>query len=158
VAPRAMTPEEFAVNLLTKVAPGLRNHAMAALTTLQLATTGNIRPKPMANFTTAAQQALALARREAERLNHGFVGTEHLLLGIIRLGAGGAVTLLQQHVDLAALRTKIEEQINSTASKLLRKNAPYTPKVKQSLALAGKAAVSLGHDHVGTAHLLVGLV
>jgi len=111
------------------------------------------------NFTPRAQQALALARKEAERFNHNFVGTEHLLLGLISLGYGVAVKVLQKlGLDLNVVRRKVEECVGTGPAQKTIGNIPYTPRVKMVLALAAKEAKALNHTYVGTEHLLLGLL
>jgi ATP-dependent Clp protease ATP-binding subunit ClpC len=111
------------------------------------------------NFTPRAQQVLALAGREANRLGHPFVGTEHILLGLISLGNGVAIIVLKQAVpDLENLRQEVEKQAGTDANPEAKGAAPYTPRVKQALALATKEAKALHHTYVGTEHLLLGLL
>ncbi len=113
----------------------------------------------MANFTPRAQQALAFAREEADRFNQNFVGTEHLLLGLIRLGQGVAVIVLQRlGVELDTVRSEIEKQVGIGLDQKLIGKIPYTPRVKKVLALAAKEAKALNHTYVGTEHLLLGLL
>ncbi|MFM8765171.1 MAG: ATP-dependent Clp protease ATP-binding subunit [Spartobacteria bacterium] len=113
----------------------------------------------MNNFTPRAQQVLALARKEADRFNHNYVGTEHLLLGLIKLGQGVAVNVLQKMgLDLETVRMEVEKQVGSGPETKMVGNIPYTPRVKKVLALAGKEAKSLQHSYVGTEHILLGLL
>ncbi len=113
----------------------------------------------MNNFTPRAQQVLALARKEADRFNHNYVGTEHLLLGLIKLGQGVAVNVLQKMgLDLETVRMEVEKQVGSGPETKMAGNIPYTPRVKKVLALAGKEAKSLNHSYVGTEHILLGLL
>ena len=113
----------------------------------------------MNNFTPRAQQVLALARKEADRFNHNYVGTEHLLLGLIKLGQGVAVNVLQKMgLDMETVRMEIEKQVGSGPETKMVGNIPYTPRVKKVLALAGKEAKSLNHSYVGTEHILLGLL
>jgi ATP-dependent Clp protease ATP-binding subunit ClpC len=113
----------------------------------------------MNNFTPRAQQVLALARKEADRFNHNYVGTEHLLLGLIKLGQGVAVNVLQKMgLDLETVRMEVEKQVGSGPETKMVGNIPYTPRVKKVLALAGKEAKSLNHSYVGTEHILLGLL
>jgi len=115
--------------------------------------------KMMNNFTPRAQQVLALARKEADRFNHNYVGTEHLLLGLIKLGQGVAVNVLQKMgLDLETVRMEVEKQVGSGPETKMVGNIPYTPRVKKVLALAGKEAKSLNHSYVGTEHILLGLL
>ncbi len=113
----------------------------------------------MNNFTPRAQQVLALARKEADRFNHNYVGTEHLLLGRIKLGQGVAVNVLQKMgLDLETVRMEVEKQVGSGPETKMVGNIPYTPRVKKVLALAGKEAKALNHSYVGTEHILLGLL
>src|SRR6188508_1254669 len=113
----------------------------------------------MNNFTPRAQQVLALARKEADRFNHNYVGTEHLLLGLIKLGQGVAVNVLQKMgLDLETVRMEVEKQVGSGPETKMVGNVPYTPRVKKVLALAGKEAKALNHSYVGTEHILLGLL
>ncbi|TFE66875.1 NDP-hexose 4-ketoreductase [Methylacidiphilum sp. Yel] len=114
----------------------------------------------MTNFTPRAQQVLALARQEAERFGHNHVGTEHLLLGLIKLAQGVAINVLQKlGVDLETVRIEIEKKIGSVPSEGKPTTPiPYTPRVKKVLALASKEAKALNHSYVGTEHILLGLL
>jgi ATP-dependent Clp protease ATP-binding subunit ClpC len=113
----------------------------------------------MNNFTPRAQQVLALARKEADRFNHNYVGTEHLLLGLIKLGQGVAVNVLQKMgLDLETVRMEVEKHVGSHPETKMVGNIPYTPRVKKVLALAGKEAKALNHSYVGTEHILLGLL
>ena len=113
----------------------------------------------MSNFTPRAQQVLALARKEADRFNHNFVGTEHLLLGLIKLGQGVAVNVLQKMgLDLETVRQEVEKQSKAGPDQKQIGNIPYTPRVKKVLSLASKEAKALNHTYVGTEHILLGLL
>jgi len=113
----------------------------------------------MNNFTPRAQQVLQLARKEADRFNHNYVGTEHILLGLIKLGQGVAVNVLQKlGLDLETVRMEVEKQVGTGPETKMAGNIPYTPRVKKVLALAGKEAKSLQHSYVGTEHVLLGLL
>jgi ATP-dependent Clp protease ATP-binding subunit ClpA len=111
------------------------------------------------NFTPRAQQALALARKEADRSNHNFVGTEHLLLGLIKLGQGVAVNVLQKlGLDLETVRAEVEKQVGAGPGGKIFSNIPYTPRVKKVLDFPRKEAKALNHTYVGTEHILLGLL
>jgi ATP-dependent Clp protease ATP-binding subunit ClpC len=113
----------------------------------------------MNNFTPRAQQVLALARKEADRFNHNYVGTEHILLGLIKLGQGVAVNVLHKlGLDLDTVRMQVEQQVGSGPETKMVGNIPYTPRVKKVLALASKEAKALNHSYVGTEHILLGLL
>ena len=111
------------------------------------------------NFTPRAQQVLAFARKEADRFHHNFVGTEHLLRGLISLGQGVAVNVLQKMgVDLERVRVEVEKQVGTGPDQKMFGNVPYTPRVKKVLLLAAKEAKTLNHTYVGTEHILLGLL
>ncbi|BCX49447.1 ATP-dependent Clp protease ATP-binding protein [Haloferula helveola] len=113
----------------------------------------------MNNFTPRAQQVLALARKEADRFNHSYVGTEHLLLGLIKLGQGVAVNVLERMgLDLETVRMEVEKEVGTGNGQKVSGSIPYTPRVKKVLALANKEAKALNHSYVGTEHILLGLL
>jgi ATP-dependent Clp protease ATP-binding subunit ClpA len=109
-------------------------------------------------FTPRAQQVLALSRKEAERLNHNFVGTEHLLLGLMKLG-DQCVAVKCLGLDLETVRKEVERQVGTgPVSEMKDIHIPYTPRVKKVLALAARDAKAMNHNYVGTEHLLLGLM
>ena len=113
----------------------------------------------MNNFTPRAQQVLQLARKEAERFNHGYVGTEHVLLGLLALHQGVAVNVLQKMgLDLETVRLAVEKAVNVGPETKTVGNVPFTPRAKKVLALAGSEARALNHAYVGTEHILLGLL
>jgi len=113
----------------------------------------------ISHFTPRAQQVLALAGREANRLGRRCVDTEHLLLGLIALGQGVGIIILKQSVlDLELLRQVVEKQAGANARPELESAASFTPHVKKALALAAEEARALHHTYVGTEHLLLGLL
>ena len=113
----------------------------------------------MSNFTPRAQKVLALAREEANRFNHNFVGTEHLLLGLIRLDQGTAVNVLRKMgIDLALARAEVEKQVGVGPEQKMIGNIPFTPRVKKVIAIAGKERKALNHSYLGTEHILLGLL
>ena len=115
---------------------------------------------PCSNFTPRAQKVLALARTEAGRLHHHFVGTEHVLLGLITLGQGTAVNVLRMTtVNLESVRAEIDKQVGQgPADQNSPGLTPYTPRVRKALSLAASEARALNHTYVGTEHLLLGLL
>jgi ATP-dependent Clp protease ATP-binding subunit ClpA len=113
----------------------------------------------LGNFTPRAQQVLALARRQADRFQHHFVGTEHLLLGLIELGQGTAVNVLwSMGLDLETVRAEVEKQVGTGPEDKVLGNIPYTPRVKKVLSFAAQEARALHHTYVGTEHLLLGIL
>src|SRR5207248_5627302 len=95
--------------------------------------------KAMNYFTPHAQQVLALGRKEADRFNHNFVGTEHLLLGLLKLGQGTAVNVLgKMGLDLETVRREVEKQVGSGPETKIVGNVAYTPRANKVVALAGK--------------------
>ena len=112
------------------------------------------------NFTERVRKVLAMAREEAARLHHEYVGTEHILLGLIREGEGVAAAVLQNlSVDLDAIQQKIEETVKKgKAAAATGPDLPYTSRAKKVLELAMGEARDLSHGYVGTEHLLLGLL
>jgi len=114
---------------------------------------------PLTNFTPRAQRVLELARKEADSFNHNFVGTEHLLLGLIKLGQGTAYAVLQKMgVKLETVRLEIEKQLGNGPDHKMVGNIPYTPRVRKVFSFAAKEAAALKHTYVGTEHILLGLL
>jgi ATP-dependent Clp protease ATP-binding subunit ClpC len=111
------------------------------------------------NFTPRAQQILALARKEAARFHHGYIGTEHILLALIALGQGVAVNVLQKlGLDLDNVRAAIEKQVGTGNYDDPESVVSLTPRVKKVLAFASKEARTLNHSYIGTEHILLGLL
>jgi ATP-dependent Clp protease ATP-binding subunit ClpA len=112
------------------------------------------------NFTERVRKVLAMAREEAARLHHEYVGTEHILLGLIREGEGVAATVLQNlGVELDEIQQKIDEKVkNGRAGQTTGPDLPYTSRAKKVLELAMAEARGLNHAYVGTEHLLLGLI
>src|SRR4026207_488005 len=112
------------------------------------------------NFTERVRKVLAMARAEAARLHHEYVGTEHILLGLIREGEGVAATVLQNlSVELDEIQQKIEETVKKgKAAQPTGPDLPYTSRAKKVLELAMGQARDLSHGYVGTEHLLLGLL
>jgi len=111
------------------------------------------------NFTPRAQRVIELARREADNFNHPYVGTEHLLLGLIALGEGVAVTVLEKMgVSLESVRLEVEQAVGHGPETKTVGNVPFTPRSKKVLQLAIAEAQGLNHSYVGTEHVLLGLL
>jgi ATP-dependent Clp protease ATP-binding subunit ClpC len=112
------------------------------------------------NFTERVRKVLAMAREEAARLHHEYVGTEHILLGLIREGEGVAAAVLQSlTVDLEEIQQKIEDTVKKgKAQQGTGPDLPYTSRAKKVLELAMSEARELNHSYVGTEHLLLGLL
>ncbi len=113
----------------------------------------------LGHFTPPAQVVLALARMEANRLHHSQVNTEHLLLGLLRLGEGLAVTVLHQRgLTFETVNVEVEKLNASAAAAASQGSVPYTPVVMQTLKIAMKEAKALHHDYLGTEHMLLALL
>src|SRR2546428_366357 len=112
------------------------------------------------NFTVRVRKVLQMAREEAARLHHEYVGTEHILLGLIREGEGVAAAVLTNlNVDLEEIQQKIEETVKKgKAAAAAGPDLPYTSRAKKVLELAMSEARELNHSYVGTEHLLLGLL
>lgn len=110
-------------------------------------------------FTPCAQHALELARLEAPRLKHGFVGTEHVLLGLLALDEGIVSNVLRRlDVDRQGLKKRIENFVSAFPTSPISSQLPYTPRVEKSLRLAGAEARNSNQTCVGAEHLLIGLL
>ena len=110
-------------------------------------------------FTERAKGIIVLAKQEAERLNHDYIGAEHLLLGLIKMGEGLAVDILRGlGIDLDRLRLEVEKIVKGGPSTMTIGEIPFTPQSKKVLELAADEARNLGHNYVGTEHLLLGLI
>ncbi|HSH23755.1 MAG TPA: ATP-dependent Clp protease ATP-binding subunit [Acidimicrobiales bacterium] len=109
-------------------------------------------------FTDRARRVLVLAQEEARLLNHNFIGTEHILLGLIHEGEGVAAKALESlGISLEAVREKVEETIGPAGSATTG-SPPFTPRAKKVLELSLREALQLGHNYIGTEHMLLGLV
>ena len=109
-------------------------------------------------FTDRARRVLVLAQEEARLLNHSFIGTEHILLGLIHEGEGVAAKALDSlGITLEAVREKVEETIGMTGTPPSG-SPPFTPRAKKVLELSLREALQLGHSYIGTEHMLLGLV
>ncbi|HPN30831.1 MAG TPA: ATP-dependent Clp protease ATP-binding subunit [bacterium] len=116
-------------------------------------------------FTERAQKAMILAQEEARRLNHSFIGTEHILLGLLKLGSGVAVEALTElNYSLDDVREEVETLLKNSENNAASKPADvsgelkYTPRAKHVMELAFKTARELGHPYIGTEHLLLALL
>ncbi len=111
-------------------------------------------------FTDRARKVINLARQEAERLGHEFIGTEHILLGLVKEGSGVAANVLEiLNVDLEKVRLEVEKYVTPTGeTKSFSTSLPFTPKAKKVLELAMEEARNLDHNYIGTEHLLLGLL
>ena len=112
------------------------------------------------HFTKRAQAVLVLAQEEAHQLNHTYIGTEHLLLGILHEGEGvGAKVLGEVGLDLQTIRQAVQDAVgHGPSGERTPGDMPITPRFKQVLELASDEAKRLGHSYVGTEHLVLGLL
>jgi ATP-dependent Clp protease ATP-binding subunit ClpA len=109
-------------------------------------------------FTDRARRVVVLAQEEARMLNHNYIGTEHLLLGLIHEGDGVAARALDDlGVNLDAVRVEVESAIGM-GQQSASGHIPFTPRAKKVLELSLKEALQLGHNHIGTEHILLGLL
>jgi Clp amino terminal domain, pathogenicity island component len=109
-------------------------------------------------FTDRARRVVVLAQEEGRRLNHGHIGTEHILLGLLREGEGIAATALQSlGVSLEAARNSVE-RITGRGTTLESGHIPFSPRAKKVLELSLREALQLGHNYIGTEHILLGLI
>lgn len=110
-------------------------------------------------FTNRAKQVIKLAKREAQRLNHNYLGTEHILLGLLKLGQGVAVNVLRNlNIDFETVRSEVEKLVGYGPEIQVYGDPALTGKVKKVFEYANEEAANLNHNYVGTEHLLLGLL
>ncbi len=110
-------------------------------------------------FTDRARKVMALAREEAKRFNHEYIGTEHILLGLVKEGSGVAANVLQNlDIDLKKIRMEIEKIVQTGPDLVSVGQLPFTPRVKKVLEYAIEEARAMGHNYIGTEHQLLGLL
>ncbi|MBI4879662.1 MAG: ATP-dependent Clp protease ATP-binding subunit [Planctomycetes bacterium] len=110
-------------------------------------------------FTDRARKVMTLAKQEAQRFNHEYIGTEHILLGLIQEGSGVAASVLKNlGIDLRKIRAEIEKLVKGSATMVTTGQLPFTPRAKKVLELSVEEASQLGHNYIGTEHLLLGLI
>ena len=110
-------------------------------------------------FTERARKVIILAKEEARRFNHDYIGTEHILLGLIREGEGVAASVLEKMgLSLENIRLEIEKLVQPGPATQIIGDIPFTPRAKKALELAAEEARSLGHNYIGTEHILLGLI
>ena len=110
-------------------------------------------------FTDRAKKVMNLARQEAQRFNHEYLGTEHILLGLVQEGSGVAANVLKNMgIDLTKIRMEVEKIVKTGPSMVTMGQLPFTPRAKKVLELSMEEAGSLGHNYIGTEHLLLGLI
>ena len=109
-------------------------------------------------FTDRARRVVVLAQEEARMLNHSYIGTEHILLGLIHEGEGVAAKALESmDISLGAVREKVQEDIGQ-GQQNPPGHIPFTPRAKKVLELSLREALQLGHNYIGTEHILLGLI
>jgi len=110
-------------------------------------------------FTDRARKVMHLANQEAQRFNHEYVGTEHMLLGLIKEGSGVAANVLKNlEIDLRKIRNEVEKIVQAGPEMVTMGKLPQTPRAKKAIEYAIEEARNLNHNYVGTEHLLLGLL
>src|SRR4051794_4822688 len=110
-------------------------------------------------FTDRARKVMQLANQEAQRLNHEYIGTEHILLGLVKEGSGVAANVLKNlDVDLRKIRLEVEKLVQSSPEVGTPGKLPQTPRAKKVIEYSIEEARNLNHNYVGTEHLLLGLL
>lgn len=110
-------------------------------------------------FTERARKVIILAKEEARRFNHDYIGTEHILLGLIREGEGVAAAVLEKMgLDLQTIRLEVEKVVQPGPTTQILGDIPFTPRAKKALELAAEEARTLGHNYIGTEHILLGII
>src|SRR5258708_40025170 len=109
-------------------------------------------------FTDRARKVMQLANHEAERFNHEYIGTEHILLGLVKEGTGVAAHVLKNlGVELQEIRVEVEKVVESGPDRV-RGKLPQTPRAKMAIELSMEEARNLKHNYIGTEHILLGLL
>src|SRR6476660_7785304 len=109
-------------------------------------------------FTDRSRRVVVLAQEEARMLNHNYIGTEHLLLGLIHEGEGVAAKAIEAlGISLAAVRSEVNEMVGR-GERASAGHIPFTPRAKKVLELSLREALQLGHNYIGTEHILLGLI
>ncbi len=110
-------------------------------------------------FTDQAQKVMQLADQQARRFNHGYIGTEHILLGLVNAGSGvGPVILKKLHIDFETVRQKVEKSLGEGPERVTGRKLPLTPRAKMVVEYAMDEGCRLSQSHVGTEHILLGLL
>ncbi len=110
-------------------------------------------------FTERARKVILLSKQEAKRFNHDYIGTEHVLLGLLREGEGVAAAVLQSlGMNLNNIRMEVEKLVQPGPTTVVSGDLPFTPKAKKVMEIAMEEARALGHNYIGTEHLLLGLI
>ena len=110
-------------------------------------------------FTERARKVILLAKEEAKRFNHDYIGTEHIMLGLVREGEGVAAAVLASlGLSSDKVRMEVEKLVQPGPATIVSGDIPFTPKAKKVIELAMEEARSLGHNYIGTEHLLLGLI
>jgi len=102
-------------------------------------------------FTDRARKVMGLARQEAQRFNHDYIGTEHVLLGLVQEGSGVAASVLKNlDIDLKKIRLEVEKLVSNGTTMVTMGQLPFTPRAKKVLELSLEEASNLGHTYIGT--------
>ena len=110
-------------------------------------------------FTDRAKKVMNLARQEAQRFNHEYLGTEHVLLGLVQEGSGVAANVLRNMgIDLAKIRSEVEKLVKTGPNMVTMGQLPFTPRAKKVIEYSMEEARNLNHNYVGTEHILLGLL
>ena len=110
-------------------------------------------------FTDRARKVMQLANQEAQRFNHEYIGTEHILLGLVKEGSGVAANVLKNlDVDLRKIRLEVEKIVQSGPDMVTMGKLPQTPRAKKVIEYSMEEARNLNHNYVGTEHILLGLL
>src|SRR5213596_721421 len=110
-------------------------------------------------FTDRARKVMQLANQEAQRLHHEYIGTEHILLGLIREGSGVAANVLKNlDIDLRKVRQEVEKLVQVSLEVCAPGRLPQTPRAKKVVEYAIEEARNVNHNYVGTEHILLGLL
>lgn len=129
------------------------------LTATETVGTNTVEDAMFERFTDRARKVMALANQEAQRLNHEYIGTEHILLGLVKEGSGtGATVLKNLGMDIEGLRSEVEKLVKSGPDMVIMGKLPQTPRAKRVVEYAIEEARAFNHRYIGTEHILLGLL
>jgi ATP-dependent Clp protease ATP-binding subunit ClpA len=159
VAAKVLTSLGLELGAVRSKVRELRSGATAGTATGAASATPVDEPDPLLRLSDRARKVVRLAKDEAKRLKHDHVRTEHLLLGLVAEGSGIAVHVLKRlNVDLHYVRSELERIVGRSPSIEVPRNPSFAPSAKRALELAVEEADGLGHNYIGTEHLLLGLL
>jgi hypothetical protein len=151
--------EDQAIASSIAVVAGVINLALAYFLSPLKIDFPNVSWSGFERFTDRARKVMQLANQEAQRFNHEYIGTEHILLGLVKEGTGVAANVLKNlDIDLRKIRLEVEKIVQAGPDMVTMGKLPLTPRAKKVIEYATDEARQLNHNYVGTEHLLLGLL